>query len=123
MNTFESRIVDRNVPPSKWENVPNLWLHLFHGRDTTDEEMDDWGFDGPTLGPFSYIHTTYGVDVKFAMDRDAFRQSFPDLFEEWSSKGYSNVAGPLIEHNFSVVDGCLEFQGKYYGDWSVFTNP
>ena len=35
-----------------------MYLRLYHGRTDPDEEMDDWGFVGPTFGPLScYIHT------------------------------------------------------------------
>lgn len=41
-----------------------VYLELFHGRDTNDAEMDDWGYKGPVLGPFKWIHTTYGTHIK-----------------------------------------------------------
>lgn len=34
-------------------------LKLLHGRTTPDEELDDWGFDGPTLEGVSYVHSAY----------------------------------------------------------------
>ena len=35
-----------------------MYLRLYHGRTNPDQEMDDWGFDGPTFGPLSgYVHT------------------------------------------------------------------
>lgn len=36
-------------------------LYLFHGRATPDEELDDWGFDGPVLQGVDYVHSTYGT--------------------------------------------------------------
>ena len=27
-----------------------MYVHLFHGRNTLYEELDDWGCDGPVLG-------------------------------------------------------------------------
>ena len=30
-----------------------MYLRLYHGRVDPDQEMDDWGFDGPTFGPLS----------------------------------------------------------------------
>lgn len=35
-----------------------MYLRLYHGRCNPDQEMDDWGFVGPTFGPLScYVHT------------------------------------------------------------------
>jgi hypothetical protein len=70
-----------------------LTLHLFHGRNTPDEELSDWGFDGPTLliGGFHCTYlTTYVVKCED---------------EEW--------------HELSIEGGLLEYEGKYYGDWSI----
>ena len=35
-----------------------MFLRLYHGRTDPGQEMDDWGFVGPTFGPLScYVHT------------------------------------------------------------------
>lgn len=96
-----------------------VFLHMFHGRDTPDEEMEDWGYDGPTLGPFKYVHTTYGNDVKFAMELEAYKAAFgdDDPYYYWDPQTNCN----LVDGTLLVQQGCLEFNGKYYGDWSVFS--
>jgi hypothetical protein len=73
-----------------------VYLSLFHGRKTVTETLDDWGSEGPILGPFNYVHTTYGEEVKVGND----------------AKGRDGV---LSHHN-----GLLYYDGMYYGDWSVF---
>ncbi len=75
-----------------------LYLTLFHGRDSLTEPLDDWGYDGPTLGPLEYVHTTYGVTVHVRL-----------------------ASGDELD--LCVVGGCIEYEGKYYGDWSVFGKP
>ncbi len=32
-----------------------VYLNLMHGRATPDQQMNDWGFDGPILGPFGQL--------------------------------------------------------------------
>jgi hypothetical protein len=35
-----------------------MYLRLYHGRTDPRQEMDEWGFIGPTFGPLScYVHT------------------------------------------------------------------
>ncbi|KII34880.1 hypothetical protein NL64_06365 [Pseudomonas fluorescens] len=34
----------------------NLKVHLFHGRSSIGEDMEDWGFDGPTFNCLSVAH-------------------------------------------------------------------
>jgi len=35
----------------------NIYIHLFHGYNLLDEELNDWGFLGPVLGPYEGINT------------------------------------------------------------------
>ena len=30
-----------------------VFIHLLHGRDDPAEDMRDWGYTGPVLGPFA----------------------------------------------------------------------
>ena len=39
--------------------APTMVLHLWHGRRTVDEDMNDWGFEGPTIGPLVGLQSTY----------------------------------------------------------------
>ena len=73
-----------------------VYLKLFHGRNTPTEELDDWGFDGPVLGPLAHVHTTYGSDIKLG-----------------------DVEGELIGVLHTVND-LVYYNKAYYGDWSVF---
>lgn len=75
-----------------------LYLSLLHGRKTPDEELDDWGPDGPIFGPLKYVHTTYGDTVRFEFE------TTPPGGDGW----------------LTVHDGTLFYDGMYYGDWSAF---
>lgn len=86
-----------------------LYLGLFHGRDNPEDDMEDWGFQGPVVGPLKAMHTTYGSTcrIKF-VDVVAAKKFFPDFDyrDEWV----------VLEG----TDELLEYEGKYYGDWTVF---
>ena len=73
-----------------------VYLELFHGREDPKQELDDWGTPGPVLGPFQYVHTTYGTHIKMEMP----------------------TGDVLID--MTVGDGLVYYDGVYYGDWSVF---
>ena len=60
--------------------------------------MDEWGFDGPVFGPYKYFHTTYACTVKMGRDNDEVDE-------------------------LAIIDDLLYYDGKYYGDWSVYENP
>lgn len=70
-----------------------IYIELFHGRNSLDEDLSDWGFDGPVFQGDQF-HVTYGTHIRFDCDTD--------------------------EKSLSVVDGCIYYDGKFYGDWSFF---
>ena len=60
--------------------------------------MDDWGYDGPCLGPIEYVHVTYQNIVSFPYGDDERMEAH-------------------------IVDGCFFYDGSYYGDWEFVTEP
>jgi hypothetical protein len=84
---------------------PGLYLGLFHGRNDPTDQMTDWGFNGPLIGPLTFVHTTYTSNIKldFVSDNDAKRY-FPNQ----------------TDHMLTVSDDMVLFDSKFYGDWTVF---
>ena len=73
-----------------------MYLRLYHGRHAPDQEMDDWGFDGPTFGPLAcYIHTYCST----------FR-----------IHGNSNSDELWLDRH----DDMIRWDGRFYGDMEVF---
>lgn len=85
----------------------SVYLHLFHGRNkSTDNTGDDWGFQGPSIGPLDYVHTTYATHINF--------ECSPEVMEKFFGVRDSFVA-------LEIINGCVEYDGKFYGDWTVST--
>jgi len=85
-------------------------IHLFHGRNTLDEDMEDWGFDGPALKceavSFTYLTT---ITVHFSNQDDYLKAKELTGWKEW---------GELVLEA-ELKDDMLVANGKYYGDWSI----
>ena len=75
-----------------------IYLKLMHGRGSPNQQMNDWGFDGPVLGPFEAVHFTYITHVR----------CFP--------KGSDDDAEAL---ELCYRDDMLVHEGKYYGDFEI----
>lgn len=75
-----------------------IYLKLMHGRNHPDQQMDDWGFNGPVPGPFEAVHFTYTTHVR----------CFPE-----GSDGDAEAL-ELCFHNDMLV-----YEGKYYGDFEI----
>jgi hypothetical protein len=73
-----------------------MYMRLYHGRTDPDEQMDDWGFVGPTFGPLAcYVHTycsTFRIHAECSFD------------ELWLDK----------------FDGMIRWNGCFYGDMEIF---
>jgi len=89
----------------------SVYLNLFHGRDSFAQDMDDWGSEGATIGPLSYVHTTYGSEVKICGARAVLERFFPNV-----NIHFHDGQG---EHAIQLAGDCLPHDGKFYGDWSV----
>lgn len=85
---------------------PGLYLGLFHGRVDPKQQMDDWGFQGPMIGPLRWVHTTYtkNIRIEFESASDA-----PLFFN-----------AHRVEHFLEIDGDMLVFEKKYYGDWTVY---
>jgi hypothetical protein len=76
---------------SKGVKFMSVYIELSHGRLDPDQDMEDSGFMGPILGPFSYVHTVYGHHID---------------------------AGESVELEMDR-DGLINYGGAYYSDWTV----
>ena len=85
---------------------PGLYLGLFHGRTHPREQLDNWGFDGPTIGPLRWYHTTYLSDIK--IEFEAAADALPYFGEA------------EVQFELPVNGDLLSYGGMYYGDWTVY---
>ena len=88
---------------------PGLYLGLFHGRHAPAEKMNGWGFDGPTIGPLKWCHTTYAFDIKIEFENAT------DAVE------YFGIEQDQFE--MTVNGDLLVFDDMYFGDWTVYYVP
>jgi hypothetical protein len=77
------------------ETAAGLYLELYHGRNDPDVDMEDWGFEGPVLGPLKFIHFTYHSHYRVELLN-------------------GEATDPI-----SYYDDMIFYDGKWYGDWSI----
>ena len=85
--------------------VPGMYLKLFHGRNTIDEHLFDWGRDGPWIGPLHWFYSSYltNISLKFTTGEELSSQ---DKKLELPSAIY-------------LYQGFLYYDGIYYADWEL----
>jgi hypothetical protein len=84
--------MEPTMPTAKLRTV---YLKLLHGRLDPNQDMQDWGFNGPVLGPFEAVHITY---------RDELR-----------CLGDSEPSELILRY----TEDMLTYEGKYYGDFEI----
>jgi len=99
--------------------VTGMYLGLFHGsggldREKGREHFEDWGFNGPLIGPLEHVHTTYKGHIKFRFVRQEDADQFAKFAEVFDKQGELFVGSKGGD-----VD-CLIFNGDLFGDWTVF---
>jgi hypothetical protein len=72
-----------------------LYLGFLHGRTTPGESLEDWGSDGPVLGPFTRL-----------------------IIEDFNKLTLIDEDGK--EHSLQVTDSLICVDEIYYGDITVF---
>jgi hypothetical protein len=93
LEILETFIVDK---PAK----SGMYLTMIHGRNHPEDQLHDWGFDGPMIGPLEYVHVTYCSTVNIGVIHEGQSLNLHDTME--------------------IVRGALLlFKGKYYGDWAT----
>lgn len=102
-------------------------LHLYHGRidprtgptDIDGNEIEDWGFDGPTLKGIESIDFTYGnVSVVFktpeALDAARIKTEWQDGVHELSLQIEYSTDGDCVQaHNNARK------RAEYFGDYVI----
>lgn len=74
-----------------------LYLRLFHGRADPSDVLNDWGTDGPTIGPFDAYHSTYC-----------------EALELWNGE---------TSFELSADRALIHFDGVFYGDFEITETP
>jgi hypothetical protein len=80
----------------------NIYIALFHGRDKEDEDLDDWGYDGPIVGPVS-ITGTYGT---IKLHGPNTTETFIELATNQAGDLYK--AGNKFYGDFELITACEE---------------
>ena len=119
--TFQYALVEEPAvsPESAMPASPSVYLRLFHGQRDPDEDLEEWGSEGPVIGPFAFVQVTYMCDVKFAASPEVMERFFPDVMSGWRARDLANARGPLCDWRFDVQGDLILYDGVYYGDWSI----
>ncbi|RZL64463.1 MAG: hypothetical protein EOP81_08405 [Variovorax sp.] len=108
MHTPEIATIDNETVPhyGTKPHKPGLYLGLLQGRHRPSQQMDDWGFGGPTIGPLKWCHTTYAAHIKLEFEESS---DAVEYFGVEEAHCHMNLEGDM-----------LTFGGMYYGDWTVY---
>ena len=88
---------------------------LLHGRDNPDQNMDDWGYNGPVLEGVKYLHSVYGnLTIGFRSRKEARTAH--------KLTGWPYFDEAVLEITFFedlVLCRNKNRKSQYYGDWEI----
>lgn len=89
--------------------LSGIYLKLLHGRTPIDFQLDDWGDDGPWIGPLKWFHCTYLA---------TFGLGFSGGEEYLAPPSSTRIPAPIF-----IFKDMIYYDGVYYGDWEIQTFP
>lgn len=96
-------------------NGDSLAFRLFHGRKDPDQDMDDWGFDGPTLHCLTVAHD---------QDRILLQDADAHSLELAKRLGLEVTGDTITLHYFADLVTIPRFADDapaYFGDHSAYS--
>lgn len=102
IKNYVSQII--KTPGLEQPTKAGLYLNLYHGREDLSKDMNNWGSEGPLIGPLTRLKVTYlsSLILTFKTEQDALLYGLDIDIPELSTQ-----------------EDCVEFNGVYYGDWSI----
>lgn len=94
----------------------------FHGSyDSERHDMNDWGFNGPTIKDIEAIHSTYGNEVIYFTSSEAAEIAHRETgWEFWDA----HALEPQFEDGLLVLKPTDGSPTMYFGDWEYqFRSP
>lgn len=96
----------------------NAWpmtLHMVHGRCNPDQDMDDWGFEGPTLFGVSSYYVTYNTTFRLQFETEEIAK----FYQEITGWCFWDPATATLE--VSMRDDMIHIPAcdAFFGDWDV----
>lgn len=88
---------------------------LIHGRHKPDEDLEDWGFNGPTLTGVKYVHWTYGnMTVGFTS-----REHAEEAQKNTGWEPFDDLVLEVREHQDMLKAKDTKGKDAYYGDYEI----
>jgi hypothetical protein len=100
-------------------------LYLLHSRTRLDEDLEDWGFQGPRLQEVDGIHVTYGnINIHFASEAA--------MLAAQQLTGWDRFGDTAL--SLCMAEDCVDVRGfsghdnhknpltgatVYFGDWGL----
>lgn len=112
-----SKISSGPNPPTCWPPATKsgLYLHLYHGRETLVEDMDDWGFEGPHIGPLvGGVSMTYGLEINIVLEPEDYQKFFGALSPHFGRQD------DAVHHSLRIKEGCVAYNGMYYNNFNIY---
>lgn len=94
-------------------------LDIYHGRKNPEEDLDDWGFHGPTLSGVKAVLVTYVSTFRVIFETPSYAAAAKAMtgWDYFDGEGGTELEMRFHEDLIHVSSG-HPWDG-YFGDWSL----
>lgn len=88
-------------------------LYLYHGRKAKDEQLEDWGFEGPVLHEVKGFHCTYLQTYRVVFNNEAAMEAAKALTgrRSWDTHALEmSLEEDMVKTEVADI-------ASWYGDW------
>lgn len=104
--------------------MTTMKLLLLHGRGDPEQDLNDWGYGGPTLEGVRALHVTYLSTYALYFDTPEQAEEAQRLtgWRPWNrDAGNRPIALEMPFHNELLHTDPPECKTRYFGDWELQT--
>jgi hypothetical protein len=100
-----------------------LELYLYHGRFDPNQEMDEWGFDGPRLTGITKLSVMYGAHLVWFISEEAAQAARQITGWDAGIDPHLTLELPYFEDmvECQITDANRVVRKAYFGDWCLGT--
>jgi hypothetical protein len=90
---------------SGYPDMPGMYLKLLHGRTFVGQKLNNWGEEGPWIGPLEWFHCTNlsDIGIGFVSGEELSPMQFDD-----------DYPSPMY-----LYQSFIYYDGVYYADWEL----
>lgn len=93
-----------------------MYLVPIHGKMSPKQELSNWGFNGPHIGPLRFVHVTYNTHIGLGFEDETWQAAEAFGFALAKGEDYHSAEENAV---LDIRNDMLRYKYWYFGDWEI----